>query len=147
MTARKKPPLLEHPDTPVKSTDAEVTKRVALVYKLLVAGASRASIQQYAANTWKLSERPVDEYIARAKLDLVAQTDKDKDNNLAMALARMNDIYQQCFTAKNYKGAITAQVEISKLLGLYAPTKQELTGGNGEPLRFEIIRHDTDAAD
>ena len=147
MTARKKAPLIEKPETPVKSTDAEVNGRVSTIHKLLVAGASRASIVQYGSKTWSITDRQVDEYISRAKADLVAQADKDKDNNLAMALARMNDIYQQCYTAKNYKGAIAAQVEISKLLGLYAPTKQELTGGNGEPLRFEIVRYDTDKTD
>ncbi len=144
MTARKKAPLIDKPDTPVKATDAEVNRRVMDVYRLLVAGASRATIVQYTAKTWSVSDRQTDEYIARAKADLLAQLDRDKENNLAMAITRMSDIYQQCYAAKNYKGAITAQIEINKLLGLYAPVKQELTGGNGEPLRFEIIRRDSD---
>jgi hypothetical protein len=119
------------PETPVKATDAEILRRVATVHKLLVAGASRASIQQYAINAWGLSESPVDVYISRAKETIKEQTDRDKESNLSMAIARMNDIYQQCYAAKNYKGAITAQVEINKLLGLYAPVKQELTGKDG----------------
>jgi hypothetical protein len=128
---RKNPPIPDTPETPVKATDAEILQRVATVHKLLVAGASRASIQQYAIKAWGLSESPVDVYIARAKESIKEQTDRDKENNLSMALARMNDIYQQCISAKNYKGAITAQVEINKLLGLYAPTKTEGTGENG----------------
>ncbi len=125
MTARKKAPLIDKPDTPVKATDAEINRRVLDVYKLLVAGASRATIVQYGSKTWSITDRQVDDYIARAKLDLMAQLDRDKDNNLAMAITRMSDIYQQCYAAKNYKGAITAQIEINKLLGLYAPTKIE----------------------
>jgi hypothetical protein len=119
MPKRKAPP--QSAETPVKATDAEIVRRVATVHKLMVAGASRASIQQYAANQWGLSERPVDEYISRAKETLKEQVDRDKDHNLEMALARMQEIYQECKSAKNYKGAIQAQVEINKLLGLYAP--------------------------
>lgn len=126
MTKRKDPLIPTTPETPVKATDAEILRRVATVHKLIVAGASRASIQQYSATTWGLSDRPIDEYIARAKETIKEQTDKDKDNNLALAIQRMSDIYQQCYSAKNYKGAITAQVEINKLLGLYAPVNQNV---------------------
>lgn len=115
-------------ETPVKATDAEVLRRVATVHKLMVAGASRASIQQYAIKTWGLSESPVDVYIARAKESIKEQTDRDKDHNLAMALARMEEIYQECKSAKNYKGALAAQKEINLLLGLYAATKMEHSG-------------------
>lgn len=115
-------------ETPVKATDAEVLRRVATVHKLMVAGASRASIVQYGSKEWKITERQVDDYIAYAKESIKAQTDRDKDNNLSMALARMGDIFQQCMSAKNYKGAIQAQKEINLLLGLYTPTKQDLSG-------------------
>lgn len=118
---RRKIILPDTPDTPVKATDAEILKRIAAVHKLLVAGAARASIVQYGSSQWNVTDRQVDDYIARAKETLKAQTDRDKDNNLAMAIARMQEIYQECKSAKNYKGAISAQIEINKLLGLYAP--------------------------
>lgn len=128
MARAPKIPLPETPETPVKATDAEVAKRVATVHKLLVAGASRASIVQYGSKEWKVTDRQVDDYISRAKETIKEQSDRDKENNLSMAIARMNDIYQQCYAAKNYKGAITAQVEINKLLGLYSPSKMEHSG-------------------
>ena len=120
MTRRKIVPP-NTPDTPVKATDAEVTRRVNAVYKLLVLGTGRAAILQLAAGNWKVSERQGDEYIARAREILKEQTDRDKDRNLEMAMARMNEVYHQGMTAKNYKVAISAQIEINKLLGLYAP--------------------------
>lgn len=39
--------------------------------------------------------------------------------------------------------AIRIGEQRAKLLGLYMPIKQEITGGDGGPLQFEIIRHDT----
>lgn len=128
MPRAPKIPLPETPETPVKATDAEIAKRVATVHKLLVAGASRASIVLYGSQNWKVSDRQITDYIARAKETLIEQVDKDKESNLSMALTRMNDIYQQCMSAKNYKGAIAAQREINKLLGLYEPVKQDHTG-------------------
>lgn len=115
-------------ELPVKATNAEIAQRVAMVHKLLVAGASRGAIVQYGSKEWRVSDRQIDDYIASAKETLKAQTDRDKENNLSMALARMNDIFQQCMSAKNFKGAITAQQEINKLLGLYEPVKQDHSG-------------------
>lgn len=129
MARKTKTPQIETSiETPVKATDAEIARRVATVHKLMVAGASRASIVQYGSKEWKITERQVDDYIASAKETIKAQTDRDKDNNLSMALARMGDIFQQCMSAKNYKGAIAAQQEINKLLGLYEPVNQNHTG-------------------
>ncbi len=126
MTKRKDHAIPTIPDLPVKATDAEIASRVAKIHKFIVAGASRATIVQYGSTQWSISDRQVDDYIASAKKILVAQTDRDKDNNLALALERMQEIYQQCMAAKNFKGAIASQVEINKLLGLYAPTQQEV---------------------
>lgn len=137
MAARKSKPT---PETPVKATDAEVTQRVATIHKLMVAGASRASIVQYGSKTWQITDRQVDDYIARAKKGITDQANKDKNHNLALALERMSDIYQQCYAAKNYKGAVSAQQEINRLLGLYAPTKTEMTGDGGGPLQIKFVR-------
>jgi hypothetical protein len=129
--ARKPIPLPETPETPVKATDAEVSRRIVTIHKLLVAGASRTTILQYAVKTWDVSESMADKYIGRAKESITEQTDRDRDHNLSLALERMADIYQQCMSAKNFKGAIAAQQETNKLLGLYAPLKQEITGKDG----------------
>ena len=130
MTKRKTLPDIDT-TPPVKATDAEVLKRVATVCKLMIAGASRASIVQYGSIQWDITDRQIDDYIARAKNDIATMTDKDKESNLNMAMARMNDIYQQCYAAKNYKGAMSAQIEINKLLGLYAPAQQEIKHSGG----------------
>lgn len=146
MTKRKSLPAID-PTPPVKATDAEVLRRVATVCKLMIAGASRTTIVQYGSTQWSVSDRQIDDYISRAKLDIATMTDKDKESNLNMAMARMNDIYQQCYAAKNYKGAMSAQIEINKLLGLYASVKQEVTGVGGGAIRFEIIRTDPHTKD
>lgn len=137
---RKPLPIPDTPETPVKATDAEVSRRIATIHKLLVAGASRTTILQYAVKTWDVSESMADKYIGRAKETILEQVDRDKDQNLALALERMQEIYQECKSAKNYKGAITAQVEINKLLGLYAPTKQEVTGADGSAVMIKLVR-------
>lgn len=111
-----------------KATDAEIKRRIALVHKMIVAGASRAMILQHSAEKWELSDRQTDEYIGRVKQIISEQMDREKDSNLGLALERMNDIYQKCLAASNYKNAIAAQREINRLLGLYAPEKIEHSG-------------------
>jgi hypothetical protein len=50
-----------------RATDIEIDGRINAIYKLLLEGNSRTQILQYGSETWKISERQVEEYIKRAR--------------------------------------------------------------------------------
>ena len=137
---RKNTPPKPPPPPPVKATQAEVDKRVTDVVKLIIAGAARAAILQHAATKWEMSERQADEYIRRAKVLIQEENSADRAANHALAVARMNDIYQRTVRVQDYQRAIAAQRELNQLQGLYAPTKTEIAGEGGGPLNIIFKR-------
>ena len=78
-----------------KSTKSEKEFRVQAVYGLLVDGRSRTDILQYSAETWKVSERTADQYIADARKRLEADCQITREALLAEALAGYRSIRQQ----------------------------------------------------
>jgi len=124
-------------DEPKKSTDAEIEIRVAKVYDMLIEGTPRPKILQFGSTTWGVSDRTTDEYIKRAKTFLVEQNEKDRDLNRALAIQRLNNIYFRCMKVQDFQRAIAAQKELNQLQDLYAPTRMEHSGVNGEPIQFE----------
>lgn len=72
-----------------KSTNAEIEQRVHAVYGLLVKSYSRFQILQYAANHWGCSHRQCDEYIHRARLLIQQDSEIERPQWLAAAIARL----------------------------------------------------------
>lgn len=121
MTAKKL-----KPERPQKPTQAELSRRVNQVHQLLVAGISRATILQHASEKWGCSERTADDYMARARVRLEGGLSTDRASNLAIAIERMNSIYEKTMRVQDYQRAIAAQRELNQLMGLYAPVKQDI---------------------
>src|SRR5579871_6058262 len=85
-----------------KPTDAELERRVSAVYKLILRGADRARILQYAAKQeWGVEARSVDGYIARAKTLLRKQADADRADELGKARARLNMLFSMALRGEN----------------------------------------------
>lgn len=120
-----------------KSTDAEIRQRINAVYKMLVKSISRAVILEYAAAQWKASERTADEYIARARGLIAEYTSTDEKEALTLELDRLDAMLVSLYpmlhpqTGAPDLKAIDRALRISdqrcKLLGLYAPTRADLT--------------------
>src|SRR3989304_2924667 len=107
-----------------KATKAAKEQRVNMVYTLLLNGASRMQIMQYASdpkNGWNITTRQVDTYIAEANGMLAAESEYHRGRELGKAIARLNNIYQHCMRVQDYGRAIAAQRELNTLLGLHAP--------------------------
>ena len=122
-----------------KATKAEAKLRTLAIYKKMVQGASRADIIQYASEKGlELSDRQVDEYIRRATVMLELQAAPARDAELGKAKARLAMLFARLLHIKDYKGALGVQKEISVLLGLNAPARQEHTGKDGGPLDIVI---------
>ena len=78
-----------------KSTKSEKEFRVQAVYGMLVDGKSRTDICQYCSETWEVSERTGDHYIADARQRLEKDCQITREHLLAEALAGYRSIRQQ----------------------------------------------------
>jgi hypothetical protein len=103
-----------------KSTNAEIETRINKVYDLLVNGASRAQIIQYASDKakWEVTDRQIDTYISKANERLITLGKTHRETELGRAIARLNNLYFLSITMQNYNVALGVQREINKLLGL-----------------------------
>lgn len=130
-----------------KSTAVEVQVRVNKVFDLLIQGASRQQIFQYAAGiepkgqkdgsysegrpAWGVSERMIDEYIARAN-ELFSEYSKiHADRETGKAITRYNQLYTLALKKGDLKAALSAQQALCALLGLNAPAKLAHEGKDG----------------
>jgi hypothetical protein len=129
---------LHRPRAP-RPPDEEITQRVADVYVLLLNGTPRRHILQHAAKAWGVQTRQADEYIARASAEFKAQSALVYEQEHGKALARLDDLYYRAIKKDDIQRALEAQRERNKVIGLYAPTRTELTGADNGPIQTEII--------
>lgn len=127
-----------------RATKAKVKQRTNQVAKMLMSGVNRADIVQFVSKEWGLDERTGDDYISRAKEAILESLDDKRDLHLAMALRRLSDLYTKTLRVDDYKGALSVQKEINKLIGLYAPERREYTGADGKDLVFKLVYPDDD---
>ena len=74
-----------------KSTDAVVTERVVKVYDLLLSGAEKRHIRQYAAQAgWNVSERQLSRYVKSATDALKLQAEVHMDHAFALEISSRN---------------------------------------------------------
>lgn len=125
-----------------KATSAEVTERVATVYRLIVSGAKRRDVIRYIAEktAWSVSDRMVDFYLQRAHKQLEAEAAINRPRELGKAAARFEMLFFEAHSLKDVRGALAAEKERASLLGLYAPLKQEHTGAGGAPLTITFTQ-------
>ncbi len=101
-----------------KSTDAELQIRYATIAEMLIKGQSRQDILQYSSKTWGVCDRTTDEYIARSWTKIKSSVNDDIEKNVALAIARYNDLYKRNFNIQDYRECRQVQGDIVKLLGL-----------------------------
>ena len=110
-----------------KSTSGEVTLRVNKVFNMLLSGAMRQDIMRFAEKSgWGISESGVEKYITRARQDMKEFSAELKENEMNLARQRYEDLYKKMYFDKDYKGSLTAQKEIDRLMG-NSETKIKLT--------------------
>lgn len=112
------PPLSRNKGT--KTERAELERRYRLVAMLLIQGGNRAEILRHVAeNTaWAVSERTVENYIARARKLLAEDGQRDRDEERGVATARLELLFNKAYTAKHYDTARRIQRDLTRLQGL-----------------------------
>lgn len=66
-----------------KPTAAQVEARVAEVVDLLLSGLTRTEVVRFTAKTWNINSRQTDEYLARAKKEIMEVNKATYEENLA----------------------------------------------------------------
>jgi hypothetical protein len=126
--------------TNTKSTALEVEDRVRDVFNLLLLGANRRKILQYASK-WGISDRQVDRYIGRANEEFKHTATRDRDLNFGKASARLEHLFATAMQAHELRQALAVEREIISLHGLrdleletleqrLTQLEQRLTGGS-----------------
>jgi hypothetical protein len=99
-----------------KGTNVEVDGRVNAVYDLLLQAYSRTQILQYCSAEWDISERQVENYIARARKLQQLDAELERPEWLAAAIARLQDYEREARKRGNLGIAIKALENQAKLL-------------------------------
>jgi hypothetical protein len=120
------------------ATDAEISIRVGNTLELLLRGYARSKIVEITTNNYKVCEKTADNYIAKAKELIKENTSGTKDEMVALAAARYNDLYEKNYDSSDLKEARMVLDSIIKLFGLEQPSKVDLTSG-GDKIPSQTI--------
>ena len=111
------------------NSKAEVKRRVADIYGLVVDGLPHGQICRYvAANcTWTASERTICRYIALARELMTEQAKVGRAEVFAESLARKQRLFARSSTANQLKTALAVQNSIDRMFGDFAGERDELS--------------------
>jgi hypothetical protein len=107
-----------------KATKAEKETRVNKVYELLISGARRYQVLQYAASAesgWNVKPRMVDNYIQEANALIASEAEYHRAREIGRAIASLDDLYRRAIKDSEYHNALAARRELNQLLSLYEP--------------------------
>ena len=76
---------------------------------------------------WNVTDRMVDNYIQKATEAIKESAAIDRDYEIALANGRYEYLYTQSISGKDHRGALSVVQAKSKLLGLDAPTRTDIT--------------------
>jgi hypothetical protein len=123
------------------ATDAEISIRVGNTLELLLRGYARSKIVEITTNNYKVCEKTADTYIAKAKELIKENTSVTKDEMVALAAARYNDLYEKNYDSSDLKEARMVLDSIIKLFGLEQPSKVDVTSGGDKIDNTLIVKH------
>tara|TARA_B110000444_G_C18722866_1_gene539380 strand:+ start:378 stop:701 length:324 start_codon:yes stop_codon:yes gene_type:complete len=99
-----------------KSTNLQIQERVNTVYQLLIKSYSRFEIVQYASEKWGVGDRQADEYLARARQLIAKDSEIERPEWLAAAIARLVEYEKRAGRDDQIPVAIKALETQAKLL-------------------------------
>jgi len=111
-----------------KSTDAELELRIAILYKMIVRGRTRANILRFTADEWQIEGRQTDTYLALVR-DKIKEVygQAYKESILSNHLAQLDDLYERNYSTGDFKECRGIIDSRSKLLGLNEAIKIDST--------------------
>jgi len=135
----------------MRTSKTENEKRVLAVFKMLLAGAKRADIVQYASSSrgWRVVPRTADGYIRKARDRFLEASKVDREEEYGKARERLEDLYAMNLKAGDLRAAHAVLSDTAELLGLYPAkvSKQEHTGAGGGPIQLERVMDDVELSE
>jgi len=119
----------------MKSTKAEVARRVNEVLKLRLGGAEFPDIREYAAapeQAWGVSDTQLWRYIRAADALCKDYFDARADHLLNRHLMQRRTLYAHAMSAGDHRTALAVLKDEAELEGLYPPKKVAPTDPSGE---------------
>lgn len=102
-----------------RSTAAQAQARVDAIFNLLLQGATRHAILQFAARSgWGLSPRQVDTYIQRAREEFLRLAEVDRKEEFGTARAQLAMLFTKAMAKSDLRTARAIRKDMTTLLGL-----------------------------
>lgn len=102
----------------VKSSNAQMQERIDEVMLQLLTGSSRSQIQQNAAEKYQLTERPIDELIARATAQIKEINSPKIMDSVEQVMGNLWFLYKQALKAGDRRLSLDVLKEVAKVKGL-----------------------------
>lgn len=116
----------------MKSTKAEILKRVEAILEIRLAGAEFADIRKYAAeNGWNVSDSQLWRYIRKTDELLAQSLERDREKLFNRHIAQRFALYARAMSVSDYRTALAVLKDQAELQALYPARthqiKQDLT--------------------
>lgn len=115
-----------------KPNTAEAQRRQFEVYELLLSGADRPTVIQYATEKWGIGERQTDEYIRKANVEIDKKFEVDTVKLKNLSIKRRRHLYFKAMRAGNLALAHEIQRDFDRLTGQY-PAEEHKHKVGGDP--------------
>lgn len=126
-----------------KSDSIEYGKRVNFIYECLILGISRRDMFQFVAKEkpdWNVDVRMIDNYIHDAREIFKSESQEIQSEEFTKAVERLQMLFMLSKKVQDYKTCLSVQRELSLLLGLHKPIKNDITtAGEKLPTAISII--------
>ena len=107
-----------------KATEAEIELRVLEVTQLILDGATRAHICEYAIKKGGISAGQADRYIAHAKEKIQEECTSTREDAYYVTLARYEELYRKAVAADDLKTAAAILKDMRQILNLDTMTEE-----------------------
>jgi hypothetical protein len=113
------------------------SRTVDKVVLMIVAGRGGDRVRSACLESLDMTEAEADATISEARRRLTVAADTVHDEEVGKAVMRINDLYARCMLKQDYRGALDAQRELNRLLGLSA---EGADGPGDSDLGAEVAR-------
>ena len=124
-----------------KTNQAAIAARVAQILPLVTDGASEREILRFIAEktSWAhVSKRTVENYIARAREQIIENSASEAAWHSAKALARYERLYWRASAKGDLGQCRQVEEAIVRLLGVGAPERCEVSGPDQGPIEHQV---------
>lgn len=120
---------------------ATVDQRVDTIATLILQGKTTSKIRRNPAiRKWKLADRTIDEYIAKARQEIRARGEFDKVDEFAKAIARLEQLYGMAVEDRNVSAARAVVNDLCRLVGIEGPIHVKVEGNVTVTTFAEVAR-------